>query len=68
MIDWKLKLPKEVIEERKRAARTVGFWCFNPGLGFHKIRKLGPRAIILTSGTLNPLETFQQELLMDFPI
>ena len=51
-----------------RKQKTLCFWCFNPGLGFKKILKLNPRAVILTSGTLSPMHSFQQELLVDFPI
>ena len=54
-IDWKLKLPPHAIDLIKRKARTVGFWCFNPGLGFKKILNLMPRNVILTSGTLSPM-------------
>jgi Rad3-related DNA helicase len=68
MIDWKLKLPPDVIDLKKRSARTIGFWCFNPGLGFRKVLNLNPRCVILTSGTLSPLQSFQQELLVDFPV
>lgn len=38
--------------------RIIGFWCFNPGIGFREIQELNPRSIILTSGTLAPLESF----------
>lgn len=41
-----------------RSARSLGFWCFNPGLGFKKIVMLKPRALILTSGTLYPMKSF----------
>ena len=54
-IDWKLKLPAHAIDLKKRTARIVGFWCFNPGLGFRKLLNLQPRNVILTSGTLTPL-------------
>jgi len=67
-IDRKLKEPAHVLERRRRDNRTVGFWCFNPGLGFKKLLKLNPRSVILTSGTLTPLRSFQQELLTDFPV
>ena len=52
----------------KAKAKTLSFWCFNPGIGFRKILKLKPRNIILTSGTLSPMDSFQQELLLEFPI
>ena len=42
--------------------RVLGFWCFNAGIGFREIQGLKPRSIILTSGTLSPLTSFQAEL------
>ena len=68
MIDRRMKLPEHVIDAKHRSARCVGFWCFNPGLGFQKLLQLGPRTIILTSGTLAPLRSFEQELMTIFPV
>ena len=44
----------------------LGFWCFSPGVGFKQIQKLKPRSIILTSGTLSPLNSFEAELQVEF--
>ncbi len=46
--------------------RVLGFWCFNAGIGFREIQSLKPRSIILTSGTLSPLTSFQAELQLQF--
>jgi hypothetical protein len=46
--------------------RVFGFWCFNAGIGFNQLKALNPRSIILTSGTLSPLASFEAELQMDF--
>lgn len=46
--------------------RVFGFWCFNAGVGFQKIKGLKPRSVILTSGTLSPLSAFEAELQMEF--
>ena len=46
--------------------RVLGFWCFNAGIGFKQIQKLQPRSIILTSGTLSPLPSFEAELQLEF--
>ena len=46
--------------------RVFGFWCFNAGVGFRKIQALNPRSVILTSGTLSPLSSFEAELQMEF--
>eukprot|EP00051_Salpingoeca_urceolata_P016967 m.228503 g.228503 ORF g.228503 m.228503 type:complete len:1130 (+) comp18829_c1_seq1:180-3569(+) len=47
---------------------VVDFWCFAPGLGFEDLRSHGARSIILTSGTLSPLDAFAAELQMPFPV
>ncbi|KAI8060165.1 helicase C-terminal domain-containing protein [Gongronella butleri] len=44
--NWKLKL---------------GFWCHNPGIVFRELSAL-TRSVVLTSGTLSPLDTFATEL------
>jgi regulator of telomere elongation helicase 1 len=45
---------------------VFGFWCFNAGVGFKSLKSLHPRSVILTSGTLSPLKSFEAELQMDF--
>ncbi|GAX78033.1 hypothetical protein CEUSTIGMA_g5475.t1 [Chlamydomonas eustigma] len=47
---------------------TLSFWCFIPGMAFRMLRHLGLKSIILTSGTLAPLESFAHELQLPFPI
>ncbi|KAJ3671099.1 hypothetical protein LUZ60_008525 [Juncus effusus] len=49
-------------------SRTLSWWCFNPGLAMREFERLGVRSIILTSGTLSPLDSFALELNMEFPI
>ena len=44
----------------------MSFWCFNAGVGFKQLKKLAPRSIILTSGTLAPLQSFGAELQLKF--
>jgi regulator of telomere elongation helicase 1 len=44
------------------------FWCMNPGVGFGNILGCKPRSILLTSGTLAPLKSFEAELQTEFPI
>jgi len=52
------KLKPNEIGPRIKETRKIGFWCFNPAVGFNKIQELNPRTIILTSGTLSPLNEF----------
>jgi len=43
--------------------------CLNPGLAFSFVRNHAkPHSFILTSGTLSPVESFESELMLDFPI
>ncbi|KAJ2450832.1 hypothetical protein EV183_004008, partial [Coemansia sp. RSA 2336] len=44
---------------------TLAFWCMNPGVIFQKISKLS-WSVVLTSGTLSPLESYASELQVDF--
>ena len=40
----------------------INIFCFNPGLEFGEILKFNPYRIILTSGTLSPIDIFESEL------
>lgn len=51
-----------------KALRTLCYWCFLPGLAMEQLAKLEVRSIILTSGTLNPLDSFASELRIPFPV
>ncbi|KGN45355.1 regulator of telomere elongation helicase 1 homolog isoform X1 [Cucumis sativus] len=51
-----------------KASRTLSWWCFNPGIALEAFPKKEVGSIILTSGTLSPLDSFAQELKLDFPI
>ncbi|KAI8876857.1 DNA repair helicase [Backusella circina FSU 941] len=42
-------------------------WTMNPGIIFNQISKV-THSVILTSGTLTPMETFVSELQADFPV
>jgi len=55
-----------VMYNRVETQRVFCFWCFNAGIGFREIQELGPRSIILTSGTLSPMQSFQSELQVHF--
>ncbi|KAG2598765.1 hypothetical protein PVAP13_5KG398007 [Panicum virgatum] len=51
-----------------KSSRTLSWWCFNPGLAMQEFLKLGVRSIILTSGTLSPLDSLAMELNLEFPV
>ena len=47
---------------------TLSYWCFEPGVAMRALEALKVRCVLLTSGTLSPLDSFAQELQLDFPI
>ncbi|XP_074285300.1 regulator of telomere elongation helicase 1 homolog isoform X2 [Silene latifolia] len=49
-------------------ARMLSWWCFNPGICLEDFSKRGVGSVILTSGTLSPLDSFAYELKLEFPI
>jgi len=55
-------------EEEKIGTRELKVLCFNPAIGIVKLLQGNPRAIVLTSGTLSPMDTLQKELRIPFPI
>uniref|UniRef100_A0A7N0VD81 Regulator of telomere elongation helicase 1 homolog n=1 Tax=Kalanchoe fedtschenkoi TaxID=63787 RepID=A0A7N0VD81_KALFE len=51
-----------------KMSRMLSWWCFNPGIAMEEFSQMGVGSIILTSGTLSPMNSFAQELKIDFPI
>ncbi|XP_056847234.1 regulator of telomere elongation helicase 1 homolog isoform X2 [Raphanus sativus] len=58
--------PTDII--KGKVSRTLSWWCFNPGITMQDIANKGVGTIILTSGTLSPMDSLAQELKLDFPI
>ena len=52
----------------KSANMVFNLWCFSPGFSMQRLSKLGPRSIILTSGTLSPLQCTAEEVGIPFPV
>lgn len=48
--------------------RTLSYWCFHPGVAMREL-VLGKRihSLLLTSGTLSPLDSFRAEMGVPFP-
>lgn len=40
----------------------LNYWCFDPGLAMRSLKSNGASSIILTSGTLSPLDSLAKEL------
>lgn len=46
--------------------RVLNYWAFSPGIAMEELRALQVRSIILTSGTLSPLDSFKEDLKIPF--
>ena len=47
---------------------TLSYWCFSPGISMRQLASMHVRSVLLTSGTLSPLDSFAQELQLPFRI
>lgn len=47
--------------------RTVSYWCFAPSEAMRDLAALEVQSILVTSGTLSPLESYALELDLPFP-
>ena len=54
--------------DKGSVSRTLNYWCFHAGVSMKEIMAQGVRSLILTSGTLSPLESFTSELDVPFPV
>lgn len=46
----------------KKAGPCLSYWCMVPGTCMQELQRTGVRSIVLTSGTLSPMESFAHEL------
>ncbi|ORY98222.1 helicase C-terminal domain-domain-containing protein [Syncephalastrum racemosum] len=70
--DYRMALLKNISHDRTMSKESqwtykVAFWCLNPGIIFRDISEAA-HSVILTSGTLSPMNTFASELETEFPI
>ena len=57
------------IRQENNNNRTLHIFCFNPGIGFNEIIESNELiSIILTSGTLSPIDSLESELEIEFKI
>ena len=57
------------INQENNNNRTLHIFCFNPGIGFNEILEANEIiSMILTSGTLSPIESLESELETEFEI
>jgi len=52
----------------KNADLVLKLQCLDPSICFEDIIKENPRSLILTSGTLEPMKSFEEQLKVSFPI
>lgn len=56
-------------DEQYMSRMTISLKCLNPGIAFQDlISNLTPKSILLTSGTLSPLDSFENELKVKFDV
>lgn len=48
--------------------RVVNFWCFSTGVALKELVSLGVRSVVITSGTLSPLDTLKDDFKIPFSI
>lgn len=48
--------------------KVVSYWCFSPSLAMKQLLKYGLHSLIMTSGTLAPLDGFIAQLQIPIPI
>ena len=51
-----------------REYKVLSYWCFCAGAAIHDVIKKEIWSLLLTSGTLSPLDAFSSELQVNFPI
>ena len=48
--------------------RVLNYWCFSPGVAMEDLKALGVRSLILTSGTLSPMDAFKEDMKVPFKV
>jgi regulator of telomere elongation helicase 1 len=57
----------QISESLKNNSRILSYWCFNPGVILYEMKKIMQvRNLILTSGTLSPLDSLAADLQIEF--
>lgn len=50
------------------SGKTISYWCFKPAVAMANIKRINMRCMLLTSGTLSPMNSFASELGIEFPV
>ncbi len=59
---------KNITSFIKKKNRILHIYCFNPGFGFKKVIDENLHSIIITSGTLSPIDGMESELKCSFKV
>lgn len=51
-----------------KTKRIINYWAFSPGIAMLELKALGVRSIILTSGTLSPMDALKEDMKLPFNI
>ena len=53
--DFPLKRARPALATEQPPPRQLGYWCFSAGVAMRGMLEAGVRSLLLTSGTLSPL-------------
>lgn len=65
--DYRIVIEKKYNPSERSPSLTLKFWCLSSNLPFQEL-KASCHSIILTSGTLSPLDTFEAQLDVPFEV
>mmetsp|Transcript_10844 Transcript_10844/g.24855 ORF Transcript_10844/g.24855 Transcript_10844/m.24855 type:complete len:1037 (+) Transcript_10844:52-3162(+) len=58
----------DTANDPSRACRTVALWCFSCSVAMRDLQQLGIHSLIVTSGTLSPLDATAESFGIPFPV
>ena len=56
------------IQQKKTTKRVIKYWCFSTGVALEDLVALKIRSVIVTSGTLSPMEAMKEDMRIPFTI
>merc|ERR1712213_192299 len=67
--DFRVYLETKAGKDAPEDSVTLNFWCFSAGVAMQTLmNKAQPHSLIITIGTLSPMNAFAAELKIPFPI
>lgn len=65
---YRVHIRLEMDKYTKTMVPTLSYWCFSPGHSMTALSEMKVGSILLTSGTLSPMDSFAEELSLPFPV